>query len=197
MRAVGRMHAVAVGRFAVRRLIALRRLLLAAVLPLFFASPAAAEENARQIRLSAEGGVSAKVFAAGDYGFGGRMLLAQAAVGGISDALPGLSATATAVRWTGPYTANTLIGGGVGYEFADDQGRFIRFGGGLFHGDSTARTATEWSAGLSAAVGMKINGGKNEIYAAFWHFSNGDKLGWAKTPNEGEEFIAAGVSFYL
>ncbi len=156
-----------------------------------------------QLRLSAEGGISVKVTAYEPYGNKARVLLVRAGLGPLPPLLPNLSfltflpdlqASVTAVQWSGPYSDSSLLGAGLDYSFFRPAGYFVRLGMGLYYGEPTFRTATWWSAGLNLIAGLPINGDKNEIFASFWHFSNGDKLGLSKSNNYGEEFVTVGIS---
>ncbi|MEN8256263.1 MAG: hypothetical protein ABFS09_00180 [Thermodesulfobacteriota bacterium] len=149
-------------------------------------------------RLSVEGGTTVDIFASqnrnssyGLAGSDGMVSLAATDVG----AVEGLDVGIGAVRWSGPYSDNTLVGTNVGYRLANDNGYFVRASIGPYYGDETVRTSTHWTFGFNAVIGMAFNEGKNEIYTGFWHFSNGSSLGLADKPNMSEEFLNCGISF--
>lgn len=109
--------------------------------------------------------------------------------------IDGLEVGMNAVRWSGPYTDNTLGGANIGYRLANDKGYFVRASIGPYYGDTTVRTSSHWTFGFNAVVGMFFNDGKNELYMGGWHFSNGSSFGIGNKPNMGEEFLNCGVSF--
>ncbi len=152
----------------------------------------------KSYRLSAEGGTTIDCFASQHdgtpYGTGGRDGVVSVAVRELA-ALEGLEIGMSGVRWSGPYTDNTLVGADVGYRLANDSGYFVRASVGPYYGDTTVRTSSHWTFGVNVAVGMTFNEGKNEFYMGFRHFSNGSSLDIGDRPNMSEEFVNCGVSF--
>ena len=164
------------------------------VLPIIFLSLTGC---AKYYRLSVEGGTTVDFFASQHhntpYGVKGRDGVVSLAATDVA-AIEGFEMGISAVRWSGPYTENTLVGADVGYRLANDHGYFGRVSIGPYYGDETVRTSSHWTFGIKTAVGLTFNGGKNEFYAGFRHFSNGSSLGIGEKPNMVEEFLNCGVS---
>ena len=150
-------------------------------------------------RLSVEGGMTVPLFAydkeeeGKPYGTKGSYGMANYAYSGLCSFLPDMSLGGSFITWSGPYTDNTLVGGFIGYEFASEKGPFIRASIGPYYGKRTIRTATHWSFGSNLAIGSRF-ADDYELFASFWHFSNGSDLNLGNLPNNGEEFLGVGVS---
>ena len=149
-------------------------------------------------RLSLEGGTTSDVFTFSDryssYDSQGRDGMVSL-TGTDWAEIEGLEIGISGVRWSGPYTENTLVGANLGYCLTNDKGYFVRASIGPYYGDETVRTGTSWAFGIKGAVGMQFNKGKNDFYVGYRHFSNGSNLGFGQEPNMGEEFLNCGVSF--
>lgn len=149
-------------------------------------------------RLSVEGGSTIDIFASrshtSSYGMDGRDGMVSVTAMDVGQ-IEGLELGINAVRWSGPYTDNTLVGGNIGYSIIADKGYFVRASVGPYYGDETVRTATHWTFGVNGVLGLIFNGGRNEFYVGLWHFSNGSALGIGRKPNMSEEFVNCGVSY--
>lgn len=149
-------------------------------------------------RLSLEGGTTSDLFTFSDryapYGSQGRDGMVTLTTIPVAE-IPELELGMSVVRWSGPYTENTMVGANFGYCLVNDKGYFVRASIGPYYGDETVRTGTPWTFGIKGSVGKQFNKGKNDFYVGYRHFSNGSDLGLGQEPNMGEEFLNCGVSF--